>query len=324
MVIADHHPYFGFMSRGWVGVDLFFVLSGFLISGLLFREIKETSNIKIGRFLLRRGFKIYPAFYFFVAVTALLFPALRRYLGIEVAFLQSYYAPSIAGWGHLWSLAVEEHFYFALPLLLLCLNRRSWLRFVPTIAIGLIIICFLLRWEYCSRTHLATVLQSHLRMDALFAGVALGYLFHFHPELFQRLSKPWLPILAAAFLIPLCFPQTSALKVTATYSANTLAFGSLLLWAVTRKFKLAGVLAEIGQYSYSIYLWQMILAYLWPQTALGFFGYLVSSIAVGTAMSIIIEYPMIKLRDRLFQKKREAAPLLLSHPIAADSPGYSA
>src|SRR5438270_7344794 len=55
---------------GWVGVDLFFVLSGFLVSGLLFSEYKQFGTVSPGRFLLRRGLKIYPAFYVFLAGTA--------------------------------------------------------------------------------------------------------------------------------------------------------------------------------------------------------------------------------------------------------------
>ena len=61
-----------FRSYGGLGVDLFFVLSGFLVSGLLFREHARRGRISAGRFLLRRGFKIYPAFYVFLVVTVLL------------------------------------------------------------------------------------------------------------------------------------------------------------------------------------------------------------------------------------------------------------
>src|ERR1051325_7889657 len=84
LVIAYHYPYFSIMKIAWIGVDLFFVLSGFLISGLLFLEIQRTGSIRIGRFLLRRGFKIYPAFYFYILLTALVFPSLRVDLLREV------------------------------------------------------------------------------------------------------------------------------------------------------------------------------------------------------------------------------------------------
>src|SRR4029078_2606024 len=61
---------------GGYGVDLFFVLSGFLVSGLLFSEYKRYGKINPGRFLIRRGFKIYPSFYFFILMTIALFGVL--------------------------------------------------------------------------------------------------------------------------------------------------------------------------------------------------------------------------------------------------------
>src|SRR5215471_16328047 len=61
------------LEVGGCGVDLFFVLSGFLISGLLFAEFEKTRDINVKRFLIRRAFKIYPPFYSLLAVTALFF-----------------------------------------------------------------------------------------------------------------------------------------------------------------------------------------------------------------------------------------------------------
>jgi peptidoglycan/LPS O-acetylase OafA/YrhL len=58
-----------FMPTGWTAVDIFFVLSGFLVSGLLFREAAQTGTVSLGRFLIRRGFKIYPAFWVMIAFT---------------------------------------------------------------------------------------------------------------------------------------------------------------------------------------------------------------------------------------------------------------
>ena len=63
LVVGYHMPYYRLWGRiGWIGVDLFFVLSGFLISGLLFREFRDTGSIDVKRFLIRRGLKIYPSF----------------------------------------------------------------------------------------------------------------------------------------------------------------------------------------------------------------------------------------------------------------------
>src|SRR5205814_1907553 len=106
---------------GWAGVDLFFVLSGFLISGLLFSEYRQNGMIRFARFAVRRALKIYPAFYFLVLLTVLAgiafhtSDAVLRPLLHDVFFIQSYIPGT---YGHFWSLSVEEHFYILLPVLL--------------------------------------------------------------------------------------------------------------------------------------------------------------------------------------------------------------
>src|ERR1700730_4300428 len=105
-------------QHGWIGVDLFFVLSGFLISGLLFSEYKARSSISFKRFFVRRGMKIYPAFYLFLFLTAVVYYLVFHRLSppthylAEVFFVQNYW-PGV--WDHTWSLGVEEHFYILLP-----------------------------------------------------------------------------------------------------------------------------------------------------------------------------------------------------------------
>jgi peptidoglycan/LPS O-acetylase OafA/YrhL len=103
-----------FTRAGWAGVDLFFVLSGFLISALLFVEYKKTGSINFKRFFIRRGLKLYPAFYVFLLLTLVaesLFHHVRplgTYLS-EMFYVQNY-GPSL--WPHTWSLAVRSTFIF--------------------------------------------------------------------------------------------------------------------------------------------------------------------------------------------------------------------
>jgi peptidoglycan/LPS O-acetylase OafA/YrhL len=176
LVIVDHSPCGRFCLAGWIGVDLFFVLSGFLISGLLFKEFQLNDSISTWRFLLRRGMKIYPGFYAFLALTTLMHPAFvgPRLLN-EAVFIQNY-MPHY--WGHTWSLAVEEHFYIALPILL-CLLDKKRLEWIPKIAFCAMIACAVMRIR-CSLEGASTdqiMYPTHLRFDALLFGVCLSYYY---------------------------------------------------------------------------------------------------------------------------------------------------
>lgn len=188
MVICCHYPLIWWMQYGYYGVDLFFVLSGFLISGLLFSELAASGTIDIKRFLIRRGFKIYPGFYVFVIVICLLASSLRPWFLIEASFLQSYIVPVGTPLGHTWSLAVEEHFYLLLPFVVVALNRLRQLRLIPLISVVLLVACAIMR--SFSQHKYAT----HLRIDELFLGVAIRYVFNIRgwelPRTRFRLLEP--------------------------------------------------------------------------------------------------------------------------------------
>src|SRR5579864_31667 len=301
MVICSHYPYFPLMTSGWIGVDLFFVLSGFLISGLLFSDLRSYGSIRLVRFWVRRGFKIYPAFVTFLALTALLFPSVRPSWKIQALFLTNYISlPAQAGaWGHLWSLDVEEHFYLVLPILLLCLARLRALRLIPWLAGALVVACFMLRVEYHLSHGVHITAPTHLRIDALFAGVAVGYFYHYYREQFLSASRWFLLPISAVFIVPaMISPDASALRWSCTMSANLFSYALLLVWAFPRRIPFSHLIAVIGQHSYSIYLWQMIVAMFFharAESALGFFGYLTASVAVGTAMAVIVELPALSL-----------------------------
>ena len=172
---------------GWSGVDLFFVLSGFLVSGLIFREFKESGTVRLGRFLVRRGFKIYPSFWLLIVATYLYSQLRGLEFSIdgfwsEILFIQNY---NFQLWNHTWSLAVEEHFYLFLALVtftLLKTKLKEPLSSLPKIFAFAALACFLMRF-YMSLTYQYDFYEyfapSHLRFDSLFFGVAIAYFWHF-------------------------------------------------------------------------------------------------------------------------------------------------
>lgn len=225
LVIGMHYPASQLLATGWIGVDLFFVLSGLLISGLLFTDVTREGRIRIGRFLFRRGMKIYPALYVFLIATVFFLKNGRQSFWTEVCFLQNYRLLNKAGlpggpalgWFHLWSLAVEEHFYLLLPLLLVAMHRARMLRFIPRLAGVIVLLCFFARlFQGFSHPYVSYMMYpTHLRIDALFAGVALGYLYHFEPDRFAQFSQWWLPFGTFILLLPAFYiPADSIIAIT--------------------------------------------------------------------------------------------------------------
>jgi len=319
-------------------VDLFFVLSGFLVSGLLFKEYQRTQSLDLKRFLFRRGFKIYPAFYVMILVTIGVnlstgHAMTPRAMIAEVLFVQNY----LGGlWEHTWSLSVEEHFYFGIAVLCFVVLRTSnrgrtadnpfWV--IPVVFVATALLCqgfrianLFIFENYSNRWYL---FGTHLRIDALMFGVLLSYLWHFR-DLRTSIEKlPATALLAAgilllspAFVFPLeQFKFVSVFGVVLFYlGSGSMVLASLRLKGTSNRLGL--ILGSLGAASYSIYLWHMpVMTWGWKWfskvAALeGFHSYLafcvVGSLAFGWVMSRLIEWPILKIRDRWFPSTAKRA-----------------
>ena len=317
MVLGRHFGGFPLWTRiGWAGVDLFFVLSGFLISGLLFSEWKDTGTIDIRRFWIRRAFKIYPAFYVLLFITLTVVwlwpgftpnPVNARSVFAESVFLQNY-LPNV--WGHTWSLAVEEHFYLALPLVLWAMQRRPGqdpFRAVPALFAMTAVAALLFRTCGGAENGYKTYLEpTHLRIDSLMSGVALGYYRHFHPGVFGRFARS--PAATAAIAVAAAmvflFPLETSPMHTVGFSAVFVGCCSLLAKVVDRRpigwERIAiAPLATIGTCSYSIYLWHMAASRIVPgEGAAALALYCGLSIGLGIVMARLTEHPALRLREQ--------------------------
>jgi peptidoglycan/LPS O-acetylase OafA/YrhL len=282
------------------GVDLFFVLSGFLISGLFFAEIKRTGHIDSKRFWIRRGFKIYPPFYVFLTLTCIfIFRGIPRpQIYAELFFVQDYFSPL---WVHTWSLAVEEQFYFTLPLFLIVLLRGKVLRIIPVTSLVLSCLCFYLRFRAFQSSGVWDnfAYPAHLRMDALLAGVVLGYYAYFDQSSFRETRKAFVLVLGVTITI-FALAMPPFFQLTFCY----IGFAFVVAWSVQHPVsKWLYWLSYIGLYSYSIYLWHVALMVFlprFPANWMRFPVYVLSSVLLGIGMAKAVEVPSLRIRDRLF------------------------
>jgi len=247
----------------------------------------------------------------------------------DLLFIQSY---QLAYWNHTWTLAVEEHFYILLPLLLLFLVRRNRgeanpFRALPfligTVAFAVLatrIINYAVRSEYSVHTH---AWNTHLRIDALFFGVLLGYLYHFHNAGFTASLRRWrygllaLGVALCLVVLPLgeyAHSYNHTFGYTQAYlGAAAILVGTLLCQIPVNP--ITRTLAALGSYSYSIYLWHMALMY-WVMPKLRDAGvpwtvrtllYFVGAFVIGIAMAKLLELPVLKFRDRMLPSRSGGA-----------------
>jgi len=322
-------------DMGWVGVDLFFVLSGFLVSGLIFSEYQKHKQFQAGRFLIRRGFKIYPAYYICFLVGFLVIPSSARdpatvtYLTSICIFVQNYFyalANSFTEtiFSHFWSLSVEEHFYLGLSIVLLAMiklkgNFKSLPPLCLTICVAVLCLRHFACWgrDFGGQFDYAVYTPTHFRIDALTFGVLLSYWYHFENERLSQLmikgKKLWLA-LSLALIAPCSFWSLKS-YFTAVFGLTMLyvGFGLLLLVVIHSPAVpyISKSLARVGFYSYSIYIWHRLVWFavvgLNTTSSMPYFVadivYFTLSIIIGVAMGKLIELPFLAIRDKVFPSR---------------------
>lgn len=268
----------------WIGVDLFFVLSGFLITGILSRTHDHPKYFL--NFYARRSLRIFPLYFFSLFLFIVLFPALPwsgfdAYRSIGTAEKSAFWLYYInyfhrftwppGNLGHYWSLCVEEHFYLVWPMVLWLFRGKA---LVPAL-IGIVLTtCFrILAIKTNWWTPELGYHASHLRMDSILAGAlafSLQQRYSDHP-IFHRLLK--------SLIIPLSLATVAVVlfgKVRSTSTGNligmpviNLTMSALLLLvlnssptSILNRVFSARLMLLAGKYSYAIYIFHFPLLYL--------------------------------------------------------------
>ena len=315
---------------GQFGVTLFFFLSGYLITTLLRREKERTGRIDFGAFYLRRAVRILPPLYitilFVLGLNAAgVIPRMKLWaVPFDLLFLSNYFPLSSIPIG-LWSLAVEEHFYFGFPLLFLFLARRLSFASCALVFLGLCAIVLGVRLVEVQRV--ADIQQvnfwTHTRLDSILFGSVLALWNNPVADRTEQLPRGLAAyLLAAAFLIPSFVIRDEVFRMTWRYTLQGL--GLIVLFnAAIRDRRFAGPLLDnpftkwVAALSYTLYLvHSALIRAFWPGMDQHAFLpdaiAIVLSFAYAMAMRRWVEQPMAAWRRR--RERAAAAAQQLPEP----------
>ncbi len=316
---------------GNLGVDIFFVLSGFLIGGQVFSRLANDKNFNISDFFSRRFYRTLPL-YFFVLLIHIFLNGADKYDWRFLFFLQN--IGGLYYFTHSWSLCVEEHFYLLFPLVIYLLQKfkklDSYLLLIGVLIIGTILLRYLIWSEYRPDLIYNTnyskgfdvyfkyiFFPTYNRLDGIAIGTAIAYIRFFRPLLWGKMNKKsnfFLVFSIILFVLVSLFSWKRVYFFASTYSFSgyALSFGALLISVFSERSLLSKIripyITQFSILSYSLYLShgfaisillkavnQTTLAgSLWPVWVLIF----PLSFAIAYLFYIFVEKPFLKIRDR--------------------------
>lgn len=300
------------LNLTWTGVDLFFVLSGFLIGGILM-DNRDASNMFVV-FYARRVLRILPLYIVTIALFQMVGSAdsLWPYL----TFTQNFVWAADGNWGPMWtgvtwSLAVEEQFYLILPLIIWCTRPRL----LPVVALVLcgvapVARCVCAHWLYSS--HYASYLLMPCRMDALFGGVWVAWFVRMKRSVNQTLLYGVITVLGIGLLIMLGTGEQdlSGFMITIGYTWIAAFYACILLLVAIRRRSLeSGIIQHplrlLGLGAYAIYLFHQpllsVLTRIGLQWSLGTALAACATLAASWISWRFIEQPCIAFGQQQFR-----------------------
>jgi peptidoglycan/LPS O-acetylase OafA/YrhL len=354
------HHYVLFVSRadtfgwvgeiGWVGVDLFFALSGYLIGNQIFAAMRSPQGFSLGHFYGRRLLRTLPNYY---AVLALYFlsPAFRNDLALPplwkfLSFTQNINLEPGTAFSHAWSLCIEEQFYLLLPaaaLLIAALRGRlrwAWALVAFTLGAGMLARGVL--WNELvddnarglNHYYKYIYYSSFCRFDELVAGVALALLKNYHAGLWRRLTAHGnLALAAGSAVIALTFAlflsdHYGLAMTVAGYPMLALGFSLLIVAALSERSllritRIPGA-GKMALWSYAIYLThkQVCILAAGPLAERGYAPESLVAIGVSLLLSVLsgwvlyrlVETPFMALRSRYLPTNFRAPVVLTAQP----------
>jgi len=328
----------GVARTGWMGVDLFFVLSGYLIGSQLLRPYLSGNQPSLGGFYMRRAFRVLPAF-FAVLLLYLVVPPFREAPGLSpvwqfLTFIENLRIDYLhdQAFSHVWSLCVEEHFYLVLPLLILVLMRKpsftkALAAIIAILLFGIVVRACIYHFQlqpllnadddtftvrYVEKIYYPT----YTRLDGLLMGVVLAVIKTFRPAWWRSLMAQGYVLLATGLAI--CSLAIWIFRDRFSFSSTVIGFPLLsigLALIVASSLSPQCVLSRVRGFAlpatlaYSLYLthkeiahldYQYLNRLLSPDTPwVNFCVLFLTSFLAAGVLYFSVERPFLRLRERI-------------------------
>lgn len=346
LLVLCYHFYaeqIGLFGIGWVGVDLFFVLSGFLITGILLDSKLKPHYFR--NFYIKRVLRIFPVYFFVLAIILYVVPRisitaipdLRYYLDNQEWFWLYFqnWLFTIDGYPndrvlrYTWSLCIEEQFYMFWPFLIYRLNKRT----IVWVLVSFIVLANVLRIiEIDGINQNYKYVNTFARLDTISIGALIAVLIRTRKDLLEKYTSYVMMLAAAMLVVIIAYKRRLYFgDLYPTFSFFALLFGALIVWSMAenkpRLLKAAvdnKIMVFLGKYSYGIYLYHVPVHFWATDPLLGFAGkyvplnlpvvlvlktiLLLLSVGIAVLSFKFLEKPFLDLKKRFTVKRLAVKP----------------
>lgn len=339
--ITDLNPFWIFNEFGGMGVDLFFVLSGYLIGNQIFGPASKNEYFSFKNFYIRRFLRTLPSYYFIIVIYFLVPQIHEKPLNVPfwkfITFTMNYGLHG-SGFSHAWSLCVEEHFYLISPLLIIIFLKKFNVKFFFYLIASFLLISVILRVSLflyfvkdAGENEIRNYMQyiyypTHTRLDGLTLGILSSFLKNYYKNIWHKLtqfksSNLYLIFGFSGLLICYKIFQLDSFRIfNVTFGDTLVAISCFLLLlsalsphSILYKVNIPGA-TKIATWSYAIYLSHKVFIYLtfgffskhfksYNDSIISVLSAIIISIFGGWLLYTIVELPFLNLRDLLTKKK---------------------
>lgn len=333
LLVMLFHAKIPFFTGGYIGVDIFFVLSGFLISSSLIKEFKMKNNINLKYFYIKRIRRLFPALFLFLVVYIIISyitlnseEANKNFIDSIIAlfyitnWVQAFEIRSMGLIKHTWSLSIEEQFYLIWPITIYILLKNTRINYI----LGVIFLLSLLSWGHRALLVIFedfSLMRSYsgldTRFDALMVGCMLSILFNYFYENLKRIYNFFIQLMTIISILYLAYivgrMSWLSVQMFTLHFYTTAICSAFIIYSILINDKSIicfifknNILVKIGKISYGLYLWHYPIFYILRSENSPLFVFL-----FGGSLSLVLALLSYNFIEKKFHYRKFDQPCLI-------------